>query len=135
MAERPNPADLPPLDFGAPLWLFDDRTVAAMLYEATSFARDPANDEDLTGTAEAVRQHVELQAMLRGIDAAPLPPHDPTGCALYAALSDARDDMIAAWMAESDRAGMTFVEAVQAFGCPERITRATDALRAASPTA
>lgn len=133
-----DPANLPPLDFGAPLWLFDDRTVAAMLYEATSFARDPANDEDLTGTAEAVRQHVQLQADLRGVDAAPLPPHDPTGCALYAALSDARDAMIAVWMAEPERKGCfdgDFPGAVHAFGCPEHIHRATEALRAASPTA
>ena len=132
-----RPAELPPLDFGAPLWLFDDRVISAMLYDATSFVEDPANDADLNETAEAVRQHVDHQAALRGIGAQCLPPHDPTGEALYLALDAARLDMIAAWMAEPQVTAVAsnFSDAVRLLGCPERITRATDALRAASPTA
>jgi len=115
------------------LWLYDDRTVAAMLHEARSFATDPGNDDDLRDSVRLALVDLGQQANMRGVEAAPLPAADPS--CLLPALEQARLDMIAEWLAAPGREGLSWVEAVTRDGMPAHIDRVQVALRLSCPTA
>lgn len=136
-APTERPALPPVVELGRATWLFDDRTVAAMLSEASSIADDPGTDEDLRQQAGDIRANLALEAQMRGVEPAALPPSDPTGEALYAALEQARLDLIGLFLADAGRWGfaLTWPEAVERYGKPEHIARIDEALRAARPTA